>query len=77
MSKAGTTTKAIKCKAAGILSTRKKKKANHIAYSEDCDQMSTDNSDSHPVAEALSQHSDTGSIIEIPNEENSDEELCK
>lgn len=76
VSKAGATMKAIKRKATEILSPRKKKKAIRVPHSEGCDQAST-NSDSQSASEVSSQCSNMRSVIEVPDEESSDEELRK
>jgi hypothetical protein len=79
-SKAGTTLKNIKCKATELLSPKKKKRPKNLGPAHDSASERTQNSGSHPPSETSSnhnRHSSTGSVIEIPDKDNSDDELSE
>jgi hypothetical protein len=78
--KVSTTIKTIKCKATKLLSPKKKKRTKRSTPEQDSNFNDTDTEKSNPwpASESSSQgcHSNA-SIIEIPDEDNSDDELSE
>jgi hypothetical protein len=70
-SKASMTIKNIKHKAVEILSPKKKKKAKCVPEANGDSLSSTDNSSTPPLEKSL--HHNTGSIIDIPDEDDPDD----
>ena len=74
-SKASTTIKNIKCKAVKILSPKKKKKAKCIPEGDGDSLTGTDNPSTPPSEKSL--RYSTGSIIEISDKDDPDDELSE
>ena len=69
------TIKNIKCKAVEILSPKKKKKAKHVPEADSDSLSGIDNSSTLPLEK--SSHHSTGSIIDIPDEDDPDDKLSE